>query len=233
MRRASAAARKKMLGVRRQQCAAQNGPLLDELLALRHQAARCLGYACHADRMLASKMAGSTQAATQFVHDMLQRMAGLRDTEMKRLQARKEAYCKTSDDGNDGDGEELHAWDVAFFSDMLKREELDFDDEKVKVSEVDTLLILYFFFVHFPPPDVQSATLHLPCRSSFLCARRSRASCPSTLHFLTSTSRTSRPPPTLGIMRWSCTKCDGRATTRWRDISTWTNFPARENSVTK
>ena len=131
-------------GAKGQQCAAQNGPLLDELLALRHQAARCLGYACHADRMLASKMAGSSQAATQFVHDMLQRMAGLRETEMKRLQARKEAYCKTNDDGDDGDGEELHAWDIAFFSDMLKREELDFDDEKVKVSECR--YTIYFFF---------------------------------------------------------------------------------------
>lgn len=110
---------------------AKNGPLLDELLTLRHKAARCLGHACHADRMLTVKMAGSTQAATDFVEEMLQRVAGLRVTEMKRLQARKKAYQRSSG-GEEND--EVHGWDVAFFSDMLKREELHLDDEKVKVG---------------------------------------------------------------------------------------------------
>ena len=114
----------------RRRCATENGPLLDELLSLRHRAARYLGYDCHADRMLACKMAGSTQTAKKFVEEMLQRVSGLRASEMQQLQARKNAYNET----NGVKQEQVHAWDVAFLSDMLKREQLHLDDEKVKVG---------------------------------------------------------------------------------------------------
>ena len=130
MMRASGAARRKMLAASRRRCAAENGPLLDELLSLRHRAARYLGYECHADRMLACKMAGSTQTAKEFVEEMLERVSGLRASELQRLQARKNAY----NEANGVKQEPVHAWDVTFLSDMLKREQLHLDDEKVKVG---------------------------------------------------------------------------------------------------
>ena len=44
-----------------------NTPVLEELIAARHTAAVKLGFSCHAERMLASKMAGNLKTAKGFL----------------------------------------------------------------------------------------------------------------------------------------------------------------------
>lgn len=151
--------RKKMMEASQKRCMEVNGPLLEELLTKRHEAALQLGFSCHAERMLALKMAGSLDSARSFVLDMLQRMQPLRDKDLQRLSARKhrleEAEAKDGRKrkaevlGNGGHGGHgLNAWDVSFYADLLKREELHLDDEKLKEffpleGTIDRILEVY------------------------------------------------------------------------------------------
>lgn len=71
---------------------------------------------------------------------MLQRMEPLRDDDLQRLGQRKRVDCRkrkaeaVEDPGNgaNGLGHGLDAWDVSFYGDLLKQEELHLDDEKLK-----------------------------------------------------------------------------------------------------
>lgn len=135
--------RRRMMELRNRQCMEQNGPLLDELVTTRDAAASKLGFASHADRMLESKMAASASRAKDFCQEMFEKVRPLRDAEMTRLAGRKAAS---------GEPGGLHAWDLSFYEDMLKREELDLDDEHLKQffpleSTIDQMLEVYSQFL--------------------------------------------------------------------------------------
>lgn len=153
--------RRKLLEASQRKCMERNGPLLDALLQARHAAATNLGFPSHADRMLAPKMAGSAQDATDFCVDMLARLSPLRDAELDKLRARKAAEGskrrkreedRPADGAQQGDDEnsqvDLKRWDVAFYDDILMREELSLDDEKLKEffpleGTIDRMLDIY------------------------------------------------------------------------------------------
>jgi oligopeptidase A len=50
-----------------------NGPIMEQILALRHEAARLLGFANYAERSLATKMAQSTDQVMRFLTDLADR----------------------------------------------------------------------------------------------------------------------------------------------------------------
>ena len=50
-----------------------NGPIMEDILRLRHEAARLLGFANYAERSLATKMAASTDQVIQFLHQLAER----------------------------------------------------------------------------------------------------------------------------------------------------------------
>lgn len=136
MRRAvSGEARRRMQEASQRRCP-QNDSHLAELLKLRHEAALELNFSCHAERMLAPKMAGSLETARSFCLEMLARIAVLRDAELQKLSARKRSdngRKRKQLESTEQEGEEmLKVWDVQFYGDMLKREDLDLDDEKLK-----------------------------------------------------------------------------------------------------
>jgi len=110
--------------VSQSRCKETNGPLLEKLLTARHEAAVQLGFNSHADRMLAPKMAGTAPKAIAFCEDIVNRCRPLRDTELEKLATRKAKEL--------GAKHPVEAWDTAYYSDVLKREELQFDDEVVK-----------------------------------------------------------------------------------------------------
>ncbi len=149
MRRAtSAATRKKMAEASGKKCVEINAPLLDDLIATRHAAAVALGFGSHAERMLALKMAKTAERAKGFCEDLAERVAPLRDAEMGRLLARKAAEDAETGKRKRDETTVIEPWDVAYFSDLLKREELAFDDEKVKEffpleTTIDGLLETY------------------------------------------------------------------------------------------
>lgn len=135
----SSATRRRMMEASQRKCIEVNTPVLEELIAARHTAAVKLGFSCHAERMLASKMAGNLKTAKGFVEEMLQRLRPLRDRDLKRLGQRKQA--DVADGNSNGDRKRksqvleehpVDLWDLSYYSDLLKREELLLDDEKVK-----------------------------------------------------------------------------------------------------
>ena len=86
---------------------------------------------------------GSLDSARNFVLEMLQRMQPLRERDLQRMGKRKNKDLSSGKDDNGADATRkrkaealnehgLDAWDVSFYGDLLKREELLLDDEKLK-----------------------------------------------------------------------------------------------------
>jgi len=95
-----------------------NTPLMAEILALRHEAANLVGYADYARYSLATKMARETDEVLGFLRELARvgRPAAEREfAELERFAARK-----------------LEAWDVAFYSERLKRERLNVSEEELR-----------------------------------------------------------------------------------------------------
>ena len=95
-----------------------NTPLMAEILELRHEAANLVGYADFAQYSLATKMAQKTGE----VLDFLRELARVSRPAAQREFAELEHYA----------GRRLESWDVAFYSERLKRERLDVSEEELR-----------------------------------------------------------------------------------------------------
>jgi oligopeptidase A len=95
-----------------------NTALIEEILALRHEAAQLAGFASFAEYSLATKMARDPAE----VLDFLRRLARLCRPAAQREFAELEAFA----------GTRLEAWDVAFHSERLKRERLAVSEEELR-----------------------------------------------------------------------------------------------------
>ena len=95
-----------------------NGPLMAEILALRHEAANLAGFANFAEYSLATKMARDPAE----VLDFLQRLARLSRPAAEREFAELERFAARA----------LAAWDVAFYSERLRHERLQISAEALR-----------------------------------------------------------------------------------------------------
>jgi oligopeptidase A len=95
-----------------------NSTLMDEILALRHEAAGLVGFANFAEYSLATKMARDSGE----VLDFLQRLARVSRPAAEREFAELEQHA----------GRKLQAWDVAFHSERLKDERLQVSEEALR-----------------------------------------------------------------------------------------------------
>ena len=95
-----------------------NTALIEEILALRHEAAQLAGFASFAEYSLATKMARDPAEVLEF----LRRLARLCRPAAQREFAELEAFA----------GTRLEAWDVAFHSERLKRERLAVSEEELR-----------------------------------------------------------------------------------------------------
>ncbi len=95
-----------------------NGPLMREILALRHEAAGLVGFDNFAEYSLATKMARTPAE----VLDFLRRLARLCRPAALREFAALEAFA----------GGPLEAWDVPFHSERLKRERFAVSEEELR-----------------------------------------------------------------------------------------------------
>ncbi len=100
-----------------------NTPLIDEILRLRAEKARLLGYATHAELSLSEKMAGRVAEVDALLEDLRAASfeAGRADLEEIRLVATK-----------NGQSEPIHQWDVAFWAERLRESRFNFTDEELK-----------------------------------------------------------------------------------------------------
>lgn len=101
-----------------------NGPRIDQLLALRHEAAQLIGFANAAEESLATKMAPSTDRVLAFLEDLVARARPAAQAELAEMA--KYAQAELSIDA-------LQPWDIGYVAEKLKHARFDFDDEALKV----------------------------------------------------------------------------------------------------
>jgi oligopeptidase A len=100
-----------------------NSPLIDQLIALKHEQSQLLGYRNYAEVSLATKMAESPAQVIAFLREMAQKAKPYAEKDMSELRA----FAKL-ELGLDA----LEAWDVPFASEKLRQARYAFSDQEVK-----------------------------------------------------------------------------------------------------
>lgn len=100
-----------------------NEQIVLEIVNLRHQRANLLGYKSHAHFVLEERMAETPEKVFSFSNDLLEKAKPAAQKEFKTLQE----YAKKRD-GID----QLQKWDGAYYSEKLKKELFDLDQEVLK-----------------------------------------------------------------------------------------------------
>jgi oligopeptidase A len=100
-----------------------NSARIEQIMALRHEAAQLLGFANAAEESLATKMAGSPTEVMEFLHDLAQRARPVAQRELATLRefAQKELGL-----------DNLEPWDVGYASEKLRQREYALDEEQLK-----------------------------------------------------------------------------------------------------
>jgi peptidyl-dipeptidase Dcp len=100
-----------------------NQETIKSLLQLRHERAKLLGYASHADFVLEERMAKSPETVLNFLETLLQKA---------KPKAEKEVL-EVAEFAKNLDGlENLQRWDFAYYSELLKKEKYALDDELLR-----------------------------------------------------------------------------------------------------
>jgi oligopeptidase A len=100
-----------------------NQPLMEQILALRHEMANLLGFANFAEYSLATKMAKQPQRVLEFLSDLAARSKSVADHEYHEL----EQFAREQH-GLD----KLEAWDVGYYSELLRREKYAISQEDLR-----------------------------------------------------------------------------------------------------
>ena len=93
------------------------------IVKLRHQRAQILGYSTHAHFVLEERMAETPEKVLTFLNELLQKAKPAAEKEFKELQL----FAKSLDGIED-----LQKWDGAYYSEKLKQQKFQLDDEKLK-----------------------------------------------------------------------------------------------------
>jgi thimet oligopeptidase len=120
----SAAARERMWRVRTNQGGEANMKLLAELAQLRREYAQLFGLTNYGDFALRRRMAGSTARVTRFLDDV---QAAVRVGETKDIEELRAARAKI--DGTPLDKTEMARWDVAYYTEIVKKQKYSVDAE--------------------------------------------------------------------------------------------------------
>ncbi|QTN47757.1 oligopeptidase A [Ectopseudomonas mendocina] len=115
-----------------------NGPLMAEILDLRQELARLLGFANYSELSLASKMAENTDQVLSFLRDLAVRSKPFAEQDLAELQA------FAAERGlND-----LQSWDVGYYSEKLRQQRYSISQEEVRAwFPVDKVLSGLFAIV--------------------------------------------------------------------------------------
>ena len=102
-----------------------NEPLIRQIIKLRQEKAEILGKDNFADAVLARRMAKNGAKADKFVSELREKTIPFFQQENKELEEFKAEKTGTPVDG-------LQPWEVGFWSEKLKKERYDFDDEDLR-----------------------------------------------------------------------------------------------------
>lgn len=99
-----------------------NSDIIEETLALRHEAAQLLGFANYAERSLATKMAKDPREVMDFLNELADKSHAAALKEVEELRAY--AAANGCDD--------MQAWDVPYYSEKLQHERYEVNQEMLK-----------------------------------------------------------------------------------------------------
>ena len=132
--------------------APQNATIIDQILALKNEKAKLLNFESYAHYALETRDASKEEDVIQFLNDLADAALQPAKKEMEELKA----FAKKTDGI-----EELAGYDVAYYSEKLKKEKFDFDDtmtkpyfEQNKVLAGLLDIVSELFSVTFSPADV-------------------------------------------------------------------------------
>lgn len=100
-----------------------NQDIVLKITQLRYQRAQLLGCETHAHFVLEERMAKTPETVRNFLEDLLEKAQPAAKKEFKEL----EDFAKNLDNIN-----RLEKWDSAYYSEKLKQERFNFDDEQLK-----------------------------------------------------------------------------------------------------
>ena len=100
-----------------------NAGLMQQILALRHEAAQLLGFANYAERSLATKMAETTDHVMDFLNDLATRSRPAALGELEEVREFAAVTCAHHD---------LQAWDIPYYSEKLRRQKYAISQEELK-----------------------------------------------------------------------------------------------------
>ncbi len=98
--------------------APENAAIIDEILALKNEKAKILGFDSYASLSLATKMANSTDEVMAFLEELARKSKPQGEKEFQEL----EAYA----------GKKLNAWDMSYYAEKLRKERYDLDEEEYR-----------------------------------------------------------------------------------------------------
>lgn len=115
-----------------------NGPVMQEILALRQELAKLLGFGNYAELSLASKMAETTDQVLHFLRDLGIRGKPFAEQDLRELQAfASEQGCS-----------ELQSWDVGYYSEKLREQRYSISQEILRAYfPIDKVLTGLFAIV--------------------------------------------------------------------------------------
>ncbi|MDT8363468.1 MAG: M3 family metallopeptidase [Nitrosomonas sp.] len=100
-----------------------NMPLIEQILQLRQEEARLLGYDCYAQVSLAPKMAQTPQQVLDFLNELAVKAKPYAAKDLAELKQFAAEKLKI---------DQLNAWDIAYVSEKLRIERYAFSDQEVK-----------------------------------------------------------------------------------------------------
>ncbi len=100
-----------------------NSPLMQEIIALRDEQARLLGFNNFAEYSLATKMAESPDAVESFLLELSAKARPFAMAELEELRAFAQARDGITD---------LAPWDTAYYSEKLKEQKLGYSEEELR-----------------------------------------------------------------------------------------------------
>lgn len=100
-----------------------NGPLIEDILALRHEQAQLLGFAHYAELSLAPKMARSCEEVMGFLNDLAEHSVARARAELDELRDFARTECGA---------EPLQPWDLAYYSEQLRQHRYAISQEELR-----------------------------------------------------------------------------------------------------
>jgi len=100
-----------------------NTPLMEEIIKLRGEEAKLLGFSNYGELSLASKMADSPQQVVEFMRELSQRARPFAEKDLAELREYAQINLGIAD---------LQSWDVSYASEKLREQRYTFSEQEVK-----------------------------------------------------------------------------------------------------